>query len=169
MKPLRRALLLLCLLIPSLTLAEPEWELLRVNGSSMEPAVHHGDKVCLHRGMTKFHVGDLVAIRLSNSKPPLLKRVVAVAGDRVEVNDKEIRRNGTVIAMRPQSHKQFSALETQLSRYDNIVPANNLIALGDNVDLSFDSSDFGLVDFSQIAGVIDSDNEKCRFDDSSNQ
>lgn len=157
MKLVRRALLFLCLLIPSLTHAEPEWELLRVNGSSMEPTVHHGDNVCLHRGVTKLHVGDLVAIRLSNDKPPLLKRVVAVAGDKVVFIGNRLIRNGAAVS----ELLETTALKVQLARYGNTVPSNNLIALGDNGEQSFDSSEFGLIDYSQVVGAINIDTSNC--------
>lgn len=167
MQPARRLLPLLICLLPSTSFSAPEWELLRVNGSSMEPTIHHGDMVCLHRGTSEFNIGDLVAIQLSDDKPPLLKRVVAIAGDKVEIIDGRIRRNGTVVAMRPEG-KKLSALEIQLSHYGSIVPANSLIALGDNAELSFDSCDFGLVETSQIFGTIDLDKGKCSHSGISN-
>lgn len=161
MQPARRLLPLLICLLPSTSFSAPEWELLRVNGSSMEPTIHHGDMVCLHRGTSEFNIGDLVAIQLSDDKPPLLKRVVAIAGDKVEIIDGRIRRNGTVVAMRPEG-KKLSALEIQLSHYGSIVPANSLIALGDNAELSFDSSDFGLLHQNQLAGTVLTDLSECR-------
>jgi len=127
----------------------------------MEPTIHHGDLVCLHRNVPELHIGDLIAIRMSNDKPSLLKRVVAMADDQVEFNEGNIRRNGVTVARRPSDHKQLSALQVQLSYYNNIVPQDNLIALGDNTELSFDSSDFGLVEISQVLGRIDRDIGKC--------
>lgn len=154
-------LLLLTLLLPAIAQGDDEWQLLRVNGASMEPTIHHGDIVCLHRGVQKLNVGDLVAIRLSEASPPLLKRVIAVAGDRVEIDNGEIRRNGEVVTTGPTNHRQLSALRIQLASYDNVIPANNLIVLGDNPELSFDSSSFGLVEISQISGVVVRQANRC--------
>lgn len=127
----------------------------------MEPAIHHGDRVCLHRGISKFKVDDLVAIRLDRGSPPLLKRVIAVTGDRVEIRGDRLIRNGSVVADLPSGHKRISALKVQLSHYDNIVPDGNLIALGDNEPQSFDSQGFGLVSLPQLLGIVDPAIEHC--------
>ncbi len=157
MNGFRSTLLLLTCLIPSLSIADPEWELLRVSGASMEPTIGHGEYVCLHRRVSEYNVGDLIAIRLLDNKPPLLKRVVAIAGDKVELIGNQLIRNDTVIS----KLQQTSALQIQLARYNNMVPQNNLIALGDNRDQSFDSSEFGFIDHSQVIGTVETSTAKC--------
>jgi len=155
-----RSALLLLWLIPAAAVADPEWQLLHVNGASMEPAIHGGDLLCLHRSVPEFNIDDLVAIRLGRGTPPLLKRVVAVAGDRIEIREGRLIRNGSVVASQPR-HKRISVLKLQLSRYGNIVPDGNLIALGDNESQSFDSSAFGLVAIPQLLGTITPDLRDC--------
>jgi len=120
----------------------------------MAPVFKHLDFVCLHRSQEKMEAGRIVALRLADNKPPFLKRVIAVAGDRMEIRQNQICRNGQPVMKMAAHRKQPSILQRQLARYSNIVPPRNLIVLGDNAGQSYDSNDFGLVAISQVVGVI---------------
>ena len=68
-----------------------------VHGQSMMPTVHDGDRVFVvpYRGNTTPNRGDVVVLKdISGSSEMLIKRVVAIAGDRVTVQNGYIVVNG---------------------------------------------------------------------------
>lgn len=127
-----------CLLgIPALALAALLWARLRlilitVHGSSMEPTYLAGDRVLVRRGATP-RTGKTVVFRAelrTPSDPPyLVKRIAAVAGERV----------GTEFAP---------------AVADDVVPAGSLLVRGDNPLNSLDSRRLGYLTEADVLGLV---------------
>ena len=86
-----------------------------------------------------------------------IKRVVAVAGDTLEIVNKKLYVNEKVVTDQPWAqYKDFRILPGQITTRDNlrkiIVPANKLFVMGDNRDNSHDSRFWGFVDLSEVRG-----------------
>ncbi|EIM63078.1 signal peptidase I [Desulfobacter postgatei] len=86
-----------------------------------------------------------------------IKRVVAVAGDTLEIVNKKLYVNDKVVTDQPWAqYKDFRILPGQITTRDNlrkiIVPANKLFVMGDNRDNSHDSRFWGFVDLSEVRG-----------------
>lgn len=127
----------------------------RVEGPSMEPSLLPHDIVLVSRGYTAPVRGDIVVI----DAPPsphlapgsrLVKRVVAVGGDRVAVRDGQAVVNGTV----EQGAYTVYVATADISMREIIVPGDSIFVLGDNRPASSDSRIFGPVPEDLIVGRV---------------
>ncbi|MET8847597.1 S26 family signal peptidase [Amycolatopsis sp. NPDC004625] len=110
-----------------------------VDGPSMTPALRSGDRVLVRR-TRRPRRGQVALLRfpqLPSGAPAgdqlLLKRVVAVAGDRIPAGWAE-----------PDVHGLAGA----------VVPAGCTVVLGDNRATSWDSRHYGFVPREQLVGVV---------------
>lgn len=133
---------------------------LRVSGSSMEPALHDGALVLVVRpgldgwltGSTGPRSGDVVVVTVPGSAQRVVKRVAATAGHTVGMQDGVVLVDGAPAAAVavPVSFAGHHDLATQT------VPSHHVFVLGDNrMPLaSRDSRDFGPVEVSALRGRV---------------
>lgn len=122
----------------------------RVEGQSMEPNLHNNQRLIIEKISYRFHLprrGDIVVIKMANRhSDPLIKRVVGLPGETIEIRDGHVYINGQVLTE--------SYLE-QLT-YGNVGPTvigpEYIFVLGDNRGASNDSRSFGEVKISSIIG-----------------
>lgn len=122
----------------------------RVDGPSMNPTYIDGEIVLLNKTKSKFDYLDVVVFKYGNDR--LIKRVIGVPGDTVEIKDNKIIINGNEYEDYDTNviTKDFSLSEIG---YDKI-PAGKYFVLGDNRGNSTDSRIIGLIDQTDIAGNI---------------
>jgi signal peptidase I len=119
-----------------------------VHGQSMEPNLHPGqrlivEKVSYRRGPRR---GDIVVIRLEEYEIPLIKRVVGLPGETVEIRDNRVYIDGEMLAER-----YLSGIDQH--NYGPVrVPPSHVFVMGDNRNVSSDSRVFGAVRLDQIVG-----------------
>lgn len=133
-----------------------------IQGDSMAPALHDGDRVLVPRYETWLHrldvgsfaAGDVVYFPdpsvEGTFRPHLIKRIVAVAGDVVALHDGVLHIDG-----RPQHEPYLSdAWRAPIDMPPVEVPAGHVWVLGDNrAPLgSVDSRRFGPIPASEIQG-----------------
>lgn len=122
-----------------------------VNGDSMYPALHDGNKVLYLRNSSQYEVGDVIVLHRPNGEE-YVKRIVAVAGDTVNIQSGKLYVNG--------EGREFedSIGETRWTEGDVTYPFQvqkaQVFVLGDNREVSEDSRAFGAVDIDSIAGRI---------------
>lgn len=124
----------------------------------MEPTIWEGEKfVADMRSESLTHVnrGDLVIV-VAKDGTWVVKRVIAIAGDRIEGKDLKIFLNEQLLKETYIQHMQSPPLEPKtLESFPRVnVGQGQFFVMGDNRDASFDSRDpaFGMVAFSQLRG-----------------
>ncbi len=122
----------------------------RVYGQSMEPNLHTDQRLVVEKISYNFHsphVGDVVVLRVTeNSEDLLIKRVIALAGQTVEIKDGRVHVDGEVI------QEEYLNQETWGNHGPIYVPPLHVFVLGDNRSASNDSRSFGSIHSDQIVG-----------------
>ena len=124
---------------------------MQVRGGSMEPTFHDGE-VLLSTRIPSAKKGDIVAFYYDNKI--LLKRVVATAGDEVD-----IRYDGTVVVNGSALSEPYISGESRgkcSTQFPCMVPDGRLFVLGDNRAVSVDSrsSAIGCIAEKSVAGKV---------------
>jgi signal peptidase I len=123
--------------------------------ASMSPTIMPGDRFLADKitgRLRGFHKGEIVAFRPPNApKETYIKRIVAVAGDRIEVRKGLVYVNGAASGPCPSMPYRVPGM-TPLE-FPCTVPQGKLFLLGDNRDYSVDSRHFGFVDVQAVVGL----------------
>lgn len=124
-----------------------------VNGSSMKNTLKDGDLLVLKPcGYTDVSVGDIVVFNIDGKERHLIKRVIAVGGDKVEVKPNGVYVNGVLSSDRNALDSGYVYAETN----EIEISENCLYVLGDNRAVSLDSRNpaVGQVESSQLRGKV---------------
>jgi len=144
----------------------------KIPSGSMLPTLLIGDHLLVNKFIygIKMPFTGTTLIPINNPKPndivvfeypkdpelDYIKRVIAVAGDIVEIRDKHIFINGKPFDDRHGVFRDPTIHPAALDPRDNFgpvtVPANKIFAMGDNRDNSFDGRFWGFVDLKAIRG-----------------
>lgn len=125
--------------------------ILQVQGSSMEPTLQAGETLLAVKAPSYRH-GDIVAFYYNNKI--LLKRVIAVAGETVEIRqDGTVLVNGAALDEPYLSEKSLGQCDLQMPYQ---VPDGRVFVMGDSRAVSLDSrmSAIGCVAEKSILGKI---------------
>ncbi len=126
-----------------------------VVGDSMNPTLHSGDWLTVSAFNNNIEKGDIVVITQPNeSNEPLIKRVIAVGGDTLDINFNtgDVEVNGQVI-----NEPYIAELTRRKGDFKGpvIIPEGYVFVLGDNRNDSLDSrfDSVGIIDERYILGV----------------
>ncbi len=135
----------------------------RVPSESMRPTIEVGDRILVNKLAFGLRVpftsvyavrfghpsrGDVVILESPADGRTLVKRLMGLPGDRIEVKDGRVRIDGHPLAMEdrlPLAHggRDLGPIT---------IPPHKFLVLGDNRDESFDGRYFGLVDEDALRG-----------------
>lgn len=121
-----------------------------VNGPSMQPEFHTGERLYLNRAIYHLRLPrrfEVIVFRYPlNPSKDYMKRVIALPGERVAIKAGVIYINGRPIEEdHPMVHQATNFAET-------LVPPGTVFVLGDNRPNSEDSRMFGPVPLKNIKG-----------------
>lgn len=152
-----------------------------VPSGSMEPTIQVGDRVIVDKAAYSLEVpftdiviaktgdiarGDIVIIDSSAAQTRLIKRVVAVAGDNVALRNNVLFINNERATLTPVNARVFNehilgnsraialnAIDSPVESFNQVtVPANHVLAMGDNRNNSVDSRYYGFIPVTEIQG-----------------
>ena len=130
----------------------------RVYGQSMEPNLHTDQRLVVEKLSYNRHIrqylglsgpqrGDVVVIRLhAQSDELLIKRVIGLPGDIVEIHDGRVFVNGQSLT------EPYLAGATTGFYAPTTIPPLQIFVLGDNRGFSNDSRSFGTIPLEDVVG-----------------
>ncbi|HJD23904.1 MAG TPA: signal peptidase I [Firmicutes bacterium] len=123
-----------------------------VVGSSMVPTLHEGDRLIVTRLFYQPKQGDIVIINMHDEEP-LVKRIIAVGGDRLRMDGEGgVYVNGEKLN---EPYTQGITYPLGFGTEEQVVPEDCVFVMGDNREHSKDSrstADVGFVKQSDIMG-----------------
>jgi signal peptidase I len=144
----------------------------KIPSGSMKPTLLIGDHILVNKFMygvkipftsitlipvTEPKRGDIVVFKFpEDPKKDFIKRVIAVAGDKVEIRNKKVYINDKPMEDPYGTHIDPHTIPASARPRDNLhpikVPADSLFVMGDNRDYSYDSRFWGFVKLSELKG-----------------
>lgn len=124
----------------------------RVEGTSMLPVLEDQDRLFINKiayRVGDIHQGDVVVFQYPRDhNKSYIKRVIALPGDRIRINEGEVYVNGK----RLQEPYVPSRFADDRSQPEMALPPHEYFVMGDHRSISSDSRDFGPVDRDLIYG-----------------
>lgn len=121
-----------------------------VQGPSMQPNLNYGQRVMVEKITYRLlhgpRRGDIVIVDVPGENEPLIKRVVALSGEMVEVRSGQVWINGELLEEDWATHRGGPNYPSTL------VPPLHVFVLGDNRGSSRDSRSFGAVSVDRLVG-----------------
>ena len=144
----------------------------KIPSGSMKPTLLVGDHILVNKfiygvklpfsDITLIPVrdpkrGDIVVFEFpEDPKKDFIKRVIAVAGDTVQIRNKKVYINDKPMDDPYGTHLDPHSIRGEARPRDNFgpvtVPANSLFVMGDNRDHSYDSRFWGFVNLPAVKG-----------------
>ncbi len=115
-----------------------------VHGPSMEPTFYEGNVVIIRLEQDPYQTNEVVIYDRGDAL--LIKRIVAVAGDTLVVDETGVTINGALM--------DYEGNEWQYHNYNGVIPDNMYFLVGDNDAYSNDSRYFGLVSEDDLLGEV---------------
>jgi len=122
---------------------------IRIDGSSMEPNLHHGEFVIVSKVNYKLgepERGDVVVFDFPrNITQEYIKRIIGLPGEEIRIKDGRVYVNGEELT---EPYLQMDP------RYEGewLIQENELFVLGDNRNNSSDSHNWGMVPMENVVG-----------------
>ncbi|HEY85766.1 MAG TPA: signal peptidase I [Chloroflexi bacterium] len=122
----------------------------RVYGQSMEPNLHTDQRLVVEKISYRFHSpqrGDVVVLKIrENAEELLIKRVIALPGETIEIKDGHVFIDGHKL------EEPYLAQPTRGRYGPTTVAPEYIFVLGDNRGASNDSRSFGAVPMENLIG-----------------
>lgn len=152
-KTMRGILSVITVIAAATVLVATLWApVMRVYGTSMEPALKNGELLLGLKNVNLIDRGDIIAFYYNDKV--LLKRAIALAGDKVAMDgDGNVFVNGSKVDEPYTSGQTLGDCDVE---FPMTVEENSIFVLGDHRSVSLDSrsSDIGNIEYDRILGKI---------------
>lgn len=127
------------------------YQLMMIQGKSMEPTYRNLQLVVLDRHTKSYTYGDVIAFYCNSLDSVLVKRIAACPDDYVIITNGTLYVNGSISMIYDEnvSFEYAGLLENGIS-----LKSGQYIAIGDNVAESKDSRALGYINKSDIIGKV---------------
>ncbi|MDR0918441.1 MAG: signal peptidase I [Oscillospiraceae bacterium] len=119
-----------------------------VNGNSMSPSLNDGEIILTKKKTNTVNIDNIIIFKINNEL--FIKRIIAVSGDRVVVDE-----SLGIVYVNGIEKIHYSAIPAG-EKKEIIIPNNKFFVVGDNYNDSIDSrnNSIGLVDINTIEAVL---------------
>ncbi|MCB9421349.1 MAG: signal peptidase I [Ardenticatenaceae bacterium] len=120
----------------------------RIDGSSMNPTLYDGEYLIINNVsyyLDEPQHGDIVVFKHPNNDLNLIKRIIGIPGDHVEIRNQQVKVNDVVL-----DEPYIAAPPNYTGTWD--VPAGSYFVLGDNRNNSSDSHSWSFLPEENIIG-----------------
>lgn len=126
-------------------------DIARVDGYSMYPSLKNNQLVLFSKINKNYSRFDIVILKVDNKY--YIKRVIGLPNERILYKEDKLYVNGKEIIEEFETSNVEDFELKEICPYD-IIPKDKVLVLGDNRQDSYDSRNYGLVDFKDIKGKI---------------
>ncbi len=126
---------------------------IQVTGISMEPTYHDGQRTSVSRLSLRLHPpvrGDVMAIRTTGFHNLLLKRIIALPGERVHIRRGQVFINGEPLD-EPYLIKK-APWNWPRDLEDELIGPDEFLVIGDNRGMPQDRHEFGIAKRERLVG-----------------
>lgn len=121
-------------------------------GDSMSPTLPDGTLVLIWRMDKQYHKADMVFFRRANGGNEVVKRIVALPGDKVDIRGGQLWVNDKVVK-EPYIYQSTEVKKDGIG-FPLVLAADEYFVLGDHRAISKDSRNYGPVHKREIDGRI---------------
>jgi signal peptidase I, bacterial type len=120
------------------------FEFVNISGESMYPTLHDGNLILINKVDYTPVRGDIVIL---DTQLELVKRVIGLPGEKIQIQDGEVYINGQKLEDKYQYPTQVKDSMPELT-----IPDGSVFVMGDNRDHSADSRVIGPIKLQSIRG-----------------
>jgi signal peptidase I len=125
-----------------------------VQQSSMEDTLYEGQRLIEEKITYRYSLpkrGDIVIIRGKEYPDRLVKRVIGLPGEKIDIKDGSVYVNDVKLA---EDYAVGITENTGQLKLPFLVPEDHVFVLGDNREISLDSRQLGAISLSSIEGKV---------------
>ncbi len=152
-KKVRVILLITAIALAAWIVSKNFLQLILIRGNSMFPTYRNGEIRCIWKCSTEFQRGDVIVFLSASLDELLVKRIVALPGETVQIKNGSIYVNGEVTDVLPDTpYIEYAGNAAALYK----LGVGEYFVLGDNVQESRDSryDEIGIVFIDDVVGKV---------------